>query len=141
MKAAIALVALVSLTGSLVWAAPNEKSIDIQRFNDALENALSQEAPQMPPDGTKIDNQDAIEQDDDDDIDLQSLLAAAQSDDDDYEDMKALRLLMMAAEQNKESDLKSGTAAHAQWKWWKKHRIGHKVWRGVKKAARHWIGR
>ncbi len=81
MKTAIALIALISLTGILVWAAPNQQQV-----------------------------QDAAKQDEYD-VDLQSLLAAAQDDVDSVkdvqshaseqnedEDMSALNSLMAAAQ-------------------------------------------
>ncbi len=83
MKTAIALIALISLTSSLVWAVPNQQ--DVQEI---LGNA-----------------RDATEQDEDD-VDLQSLLAAAQDDDenDEDEDMSALDSLMAAAQDDDGDD-------------------------------------
>ena len=81
--------------------------------------------------------QGSIQDEDDSPADLaslQSMLANMEQNEGDDENTKAQLIKLMADIQT------PGTTAHAQWKWWKKHRIGHKIWRGVKKTV-SWIGR
>ncbi len=85
MKTAIALIALISLSGSLVWAEPNQQQV--QDIEEMLGNA-----------------QDAAKQDEYD-VDLQSLPAAAQDNDDNDDDVKYMQ--SHASEQDEDEDMQS----------------------------------
>ncbi len=109
-----------------MYAAPRGNEAEMQKvIAQAMESAEVQDALKQ------VLIQGSIQDEDDspaDLVSLQSVLAAnMEHNDGDDENIKAQLMKFMADIQT------SGSSAHAQWKWWKKHRVGHKVWRGVKR--------
>ncbi len=123
----------VTILATLVcymYAAPRGNEVKIQKV---IEQAMESEEIQAALKQALM--QGSIQDEDDSPADLaslQSMLANMEQDEGDDENTKAQLMKFMADIQT------PGTTAHAQWGWWKRHRIGRKVWGGVKKAVRIW---
>ena len=124
MKAVFTVTILATLV-CYMYAAPRGNEVEMQKV---IEQAMESEEVQAALKQALM--QGSIQDEDDSPADLaslQSMLANMEQNGGDDENTKAQLMKFMANIQT------PGTTAHAQWRWWKKHRIGHKVWRGVKR--------